>query len=319
MPKSSPLQGKLVTLIGGSGFIGSHVAQDLLERGARVRIAAREPEKAFKLKPLANLGQLQFVRCNAMDERSIAQCVDGSDAVVYLIGTFERNQQQLQADSAGHAAKCAAETGATGFVYISAIGADPEAETGYYRTKGDGERQVLAAFPEATIIRPSVVFGEESGLIPMFADMVRFMPVMPVFGADSKFQVVWVDDVAAGVTSALEGPAKHGGKVFEAAGPEQLTMMEIHEMIADAQQRRRYFFPMPDPIAGIFAAVPMSPINPDQLAMLKSGSTAGKGAKQLGALGVEPKPLSLFLDRWMVRYRKQGRFGEARMTPRSDA
>ncbi len=312
MAKTSPLEGKLVTLIGGSGFIGTHVAQDLLERGARVRIAAREPEKAFTLKPLANLGQIQFARCNAADERSIEACVKGSDAVVYLIGTFEGNQQTLQADSAGHAAKVAAENGATGFVYISAIGASLDAETGYYRTKADGEGQVLEAFPKASIIRPSVVFGEEAGLVPMFADMVKMMPVMPVFGAESKFQVVWVDDVAAAAVAALEDPAKHGGKIFEAAGPDALSMMEIHQMIAEAQDRKRTFFAMPEPLAKIFASIPLSPINGDQLAMLKTGSTASPGTAQLAKLGIEPKPLSLFLDRWMVRYRKHGRFTEHR-------
>jgi len=310
MAKTSPLEGKLVTLIGGSGFIGTHVAQDLLERGARVRIAAREPEKAFTLKPLANLGQIQFARCNAVDKRSIEACVKGSDAVVYLIGAFDGDQQTLQADSAGHAAKVAAAGGATGFVYISAIGADLEAETGYYQTKADGERQVLEAFPKATVIRPSVVFGEEAGLVPMFADMVQVMPVMPVFGADSKFQVVWVDDVAAAAVAALENPAKHGGKTYEAAGPDALTMTQINEMIADGQERKRTFFPMPDPLAKLVAMLPLTPINSDQLAMLQAGSTATKGTPQLDKLGIDPKPLSLFLDRWMVRYRRHGRFTE---------
>lgn len=312
MATSSSLQGKLVTLIGGSGFVGSHVAQDLLERGARVRIASREPEKAFRLKPLANLGQLQFARCNAMDDRSIEACVAGSDAVVYLIGSFDGDQERLQADAAGHAAKIAAEQGATGFVYLSAIGADAEAEAGYFRTKGDGERQVLEAFPRATIIRPSVVFGEEAGLVPMFAEMVQMMPVMPVFGAQSQFQLVWVDDVAAAVAAALEDPSAHGGKAYEAAGPEALSMMQIHELIAEGQNRKRNFFPMPDPLAKIFAALPLTPINADQLAMLEMGSQASPGVPQLAKLGISPKPLSLFLDRWMVRYRKHGRFGEQR-------
>lgn len=311
MAQTSPLNGKLVTLIGGSGFIGTHLAQDLLERGARVRIAAREPEKAFTLKPLANLGQIQFARCNAADERSVEACVNGSDYVVYLIGTFDGDQQRLHADSAGHAARVAAAQGASGFVYVSAIGADADAETGYYRTKADGERQVLEAFPKASVIRPSVVFGEEAGLIPMFADMVQVMPVMPVFGAESEFQVVWVDDVAAAIASALENPAKHGGKVFEAAGPEALSMMQINEMIAAGQGRKRAFFPMPDPLAKVFAALPGTPMNSDQLAMLKSGSTASKGTKQLKDLGIAAKPLGLFLDRWMIKYRRHGRFTDA--------
>ncbi len=312
MARTSPLDGKLVTLIGGNGFIGSHLAQDLLERGARLRIAAREPEKAFKLKPLANLGQLQFARCNAADKRSLEACVAGSDVVVYLVGTFDKNQKALQADGAGHAARAAAATGATGFVYVSAIGADPDAETGYYRTKGEGERQVLEAFPKATIIRPSVVFGEESGLVPMFADLVQMMPVIPVFGAESEFQPVWVDDVAGAIATALEDPGAHGGKTYEAAGPETLTMLQINRMIADAQERSRTFVPMPGPLAKLFAMMPLTPINADQLAMLDAGSVATKGTPGLAKLGIAAKPLSLFIDRWMVRYRKHGRFTEKR-------
>lgn len=312
MARTSPLDGKLVTLIGGNGFIGSHLAQDLLARGARVRIAARNPEKAFKLKPLANLGQLQFARCNAADSKSVEACVAGSDAVVYLVGTFGKGQKALQADGAGYAARAASETGASSFVYLSAIGAAPEAETGYWSTKGAGEELVRAAFPNATVIRPSVVFGEEAGLIPMFADLVSMMPVLPVFGAQSAFQPVWVNDVAAGIAKALEDPAAHGGKTYEAAGPDTLTMLEINQMIARAQEREPVFVPMPDVLAKVFAMLPLTPINLDQLAMLEAGSVASKGTPGLAKLGVTAKPLSLFLDRWMVRFRKHGRFSEKR-------
>ncbi len=312
MARKSPLDGKLVTLIGGNGFIGSHLAQDLLDRGARVRIAARNPEKAFKLKPLANLGQLQFARCNAADKNSVEACVAGSDAVVYLVGTFGQNQKALQATGAGHAARAATETGASAFVYLSAIGADPAAETGYWSTKGAGEELVKAAFPKATVIRPSVVFGEESGLIPMFADLVAMIPVLPVFGAESEFQPVWVDDVAEGIANALEDPATHGGKTYEATGPDTLTMLQINQMIAEGQERERMFVPMPDVLAKIFAVLPLTPINSDQLAMLKAGSVASKGTPGLAKLGVSAKPLSLFLDRWMVRFRKHGRFTDKR-------
>lgn len=309
MAQYKALEDKLVVLIGGSGFIGTHLAQDLLESGARLRIAARHPEKAFSLKPLANLGQIEFARCDAADKRSIAACMQGADAAVYLVGTFAGDQEALQADGAGHAARIAAENGAQSFVYVSAIGASPEKTSGYHRTKGLGEQQVLEAFPHATIVRPSVIFGEEEGLIPMFAELVQKMPVMPVFGAESEFQVVWVDDVTAAIATALADPAAHGGKTYEAAGPDRLSMMQIHEMIAAAQNRERTFFPMPGPLASLFAAFPLTPINSDQLAMLEEGSIASPGIAQIEALGVEPSPLSLFLERWMVRYRKHGRFG----------
>ncbi|GGD59351.1 SDR family NAD(P)-dependent oxidoreductase [Erythrobacter arachoides] len=312
MTKPSPLADKLVVLIGGSGFIGSHVAQELLERGARVRIAAREPEKAFRLKPLANLGQLQFARCNVRDRHSLAACVTGADAVIYLVGTFGADQRALQATGAGAAAQAAYDTGAQGFVYLSAIGADAAKETGYYRTKGEGEALVRQAFPRATILRPSAVFGEEDGFVPMFADLVSKLPVLPVFGAQSQLQPVWVDDLATGIVNALEDPGAHGGKTYEAAGPEALSMMQINTMIGEAQGRKRSFFAMPDALAKLVAAMPMTPINGDQYAMLEEGSTATPGMPQIDALGVTPRPLSLFLDKWMVRYRKHGRFSDKR-------
>ena len=315
MATTNSLENKLVVLIGGTGFIGSHVAQELLDRGARLRIAGRNPEKAFKLKPLAKLGQLQFVRCDVMSKASVEACVEGADAVVYVVGTFGKNQQELQADGAGYAARKAAAGGASGFVYVSAIGADPDKDTGYYRTKGDGERQVLEAFPKATVVRPSAVAGEDAGLIPMFGQMVQLMPVIPVFGAGSKLQPVWVDDLAKGIANALAEPAKHGGKIYEAAGPDAMTMSEIYSTIADAQQRKRTLLPMPDAVAKIVAMVPFSPMNEDQLAMLQQGSTATPGAAQLDKLGVETHPMSLFMDRWMMRYRKHGRF----TTRRDDA
>lgn len=312
MASTSPLAGKLVTLIGGSGFVGSHLAQALLERGARVRIAARNPEKAHRLKPLANLGQLQLARCNVKDARSITACISGSDAVAYLVGTFGADQRQLQAKGAGIAAEAASEAGAQAFAYVSAIGADATKETGYSRTKGEGEQLVLKAFAAATIIRPSVIFGEEAGMVPMFADLVAMLPVLPVFGAESQVQPVWVDDVAQGIANALEIPSAHGGKTYEAAGPDTFSMLEINRMIAASQARERSFVPMPDLLARITAALPATPINADQYAMLQEGSVASADLPQLAKLGVTPSPLSLFLDRWMVRYRRHGRFSEKR-------
>lgn len=302
------LENKLVTIIGGSGFIGSHIAQDLLERGARLRIASRNPEKAFALKPLANLGQLQFARCDVRKRESIAACVARADAVVYLVGTFGADQKALQADGAAYAAQYAADGGAQAFIYMSAIGADARSSGGYYSTKGQGEQRVLEAFPKATILRPSAVAGEEEGLVPMFARMVQLLPVIPVFGAQSVLQPVIVSDLANAVGNALCDPGTHGGKTYEAAGPDAMTMREIYAAMAQGQRRKRILLEMPDAIAALVAMMPMSPLSSDQLAMLKEGSAATPGAPQLDKLGVAARPLSLFLDRWMVRYRTQGRF-----------
>lgn len=308
MAVSNSLENKLVVLIGGNGFVGTHVAQDLLERGARLRIAARHPEKAFKLKPLANLGQIQFARCNVANKDSIKACVQGADAVVYLVGTFGAGQKLLQADAAGVAAKAAASEGAESFVYVSSTASDPASEGGYASTKALGEELVSKAFAKATIVRPTVIFGQDDSFINMFAGMISALPALPVFGPEAKLQPVWVDDVAQAIGCALADPGKHGGKTYELAGPEILTMMDLHERIAAGQDRKRAFIAMPDAISGLFASLPGTPMNSDQWNMLKAGSVASGDLPGIDKLGVAPKPLSLFLGKWMVRFRRHGRF-----------
>ncbi len=309
MANTDPLNGKLVVLTGGSGFLGNYVAQNLLERGARLRVASRNPEKAFGLKPLADLGQLQFARCDLNNEQSVAAILNGADAVVNLVGSFEGDLIQLMGRSTGNLAKTAKAAGAQAFVHVSAIGADAESTAEYAQAKALGEKLVLEAFPKASIMRPSIVFGKDDNFLNMFAGMIRMMPVLPVFGPDAKLQLVWVDDVAEAIVTALADPAKHGGKTYELGGPEQLTMLEINERIAEAQGRSRTFLPMPDAASGAFAALPLTPMSRDQWTLLKQGNVVSEGAKTFKHLGIEPKPLSLFLDRWMKRYRRYGRFG----------
>jgi uncharacterized protein YbjT (DUF2867 family) len=310
MASLGSLEGKLVVLLGGSGFVGNHVAQALLERGARLRIASRNPQRAHHLKPLANLGQIQFVRCNVASRKSVAAAMQGADAAAYLVGAFSGDLATLQAEAAGWAAEAAAAQGAQSFVYISAIGADAESESRYSATKAQGEALVREAFPTATVLRPSVMFGEEDRFINMFAGLVAGLPVLPVFGPEAKLQPVWVDDVAEAVASALSDPRAHGGKTYELAGPEPVAMLDLHERIATAQGRKRTFVPVPDALSAVFAALPLTPMNSDQWRMLKAGSVASGKLPGLKELGIAPHPLSLFLDRWMVRYRKHGRFGD---------
>lgn len=309
MAEQASLNGKLVVLIGGSGFLGTHIAQHLLARGARLRIASRHPERAFRLRPLANLGQIQFARVDVTKPASLTAALQGADAAVYLVGAFKGDLQALQADGAGIAARAAAGAGAQAFAYVSAIGADAESEVSYARSKGDGERQVLAAFPSATILRPSTLFGEDDKFINLFAGLVGSLPALPVFGAEAKLQPLWVDDAAEAVANALAAPGAHGGKTYEIAGPEPVTMGALNRMIAAAQHRSPLFVELPDIASAIFAALPLTPMNRDQWQLLKRGSVpSGKlpGVKQLG---VSPKPVELFLDKWMTRFRKNGRFG----------
>lgn len=308
MAHDNPLEGKLVVLIGGSGFLGSRVAQDLLQCGVRLRIVARNPEKAFRLKPLANLGQIQMARCKVQDRRSVDLVVSGADAVVYLAGTFGPDQAAVQAEGPGFAAEAAAAEGCSAFVLVSAIGADASSDSGYAGSKGEGEQRVSQAFPAATIMRPSIIFGEDDNFINMFAELIRIAPVLPVFGPEAQVQPVWVDDVAAAIVSALASPAVHGGKIYELAGPDVITMMELNRQIAAAQGRKRHFIALPDGVSAAVAAVPGTPISTDQWRLLKQGNVASGKFGGLPELGVSAHPLSLFLDRWMTRFRKHGRF-----------
>lgn len=309
MASKDALDGRLVVLLGGSGFFGTHVAQHLLERGARLRVASRHPEKAFRMRPLANLGQIQFARCDVAKPESVRACVQGADAVVYLVGAFDGDLDTLHADGAGLAASAAKEAGAQAFVHVSAIGADASSEARYARTKARGEAEVLAAFPKATVVRPSVLFGEDDNFIQMFAGLIAALPVLPVFGPGSELQPLWVDDAAEAVANALANPGKHGGKTYEIAGPEPISMLDLHREIASLQGRERLFLEMPDFASAIFASLPLTPMNRDQWTLLKAGGTPSGKLPGLKELGVTPKPLALFLDRWMTRYRKHGRFG----------
>jgi NADH dehydrogenase len=311
MPTSSPLSGQLVTLFGGSGYIGNYVAQALLERGARLRLASRAPFKAQGLKPLANLGQLQFLPCDITNEAHVAAALDGADYVVNLVGAFTGDLNTVMGEAPGTIARLAAAVGVTAMVHISAIGADAASPTAYAKSKALGETRVLAGFPTATILRPSIVFGKDDNFLNLFGGMIEMLPVLPVFGPEAKLQLVYADDVAEAVATALEHPEEHGGRTFELGGPEQLSMIEIHERIAEAQGRKRRFIAMPDGLSAAFAAMPLTPMSRDQWALLKPGSTVAPGALGFAELGIEPKPLGLFLDKWMLRYRKHGRFGAA--------
>ena len=310
MPVRSSLSGKLVTLFGGSGFFGTHVAQALLERGARLRVASRHPEQAYTLKPLANLGQLQFARCNILDERSVQACVQGADVVINLVGSFEGNLMRLMGEAAGTIAAAATTEGCSAMVQVSAIGADSESSAEYAQAKALGEQLVREAFPKATVIRPSIIFGQDDNFLNMFAGLIQMMPVLPVFGPEAKLQLVHVDDCAEAVVLAAENPDKHGGKTYELGGPDALSMMEINRKIADAQRRKRTFLPMPDALSGAFAALPGTPMGSDQWTLLKQGSRVSGDYPGFKAFGIEPAPLDLYLDRWMTHYRKHGRFSD---------
>ncbi|MEM6476989.1 MAG: complex I NDUFA9 subunit family protein [Pseudomonadota bacterium] len=309
MTTQSPLSDTLITVFGGGGYIGNYVAQSLLARGARLRIASRNPEKGHSLKPLANLGQLQFARCDITHEESLEAALQGADYVVNLVGDFAGKLEELMGEAPGRMARIAAANGARGFVHVSAIGPDTNSSAAYARGKALGEKRVLEEYPTATILRPSIVFGKDDNFLNMFGGMIEMMPVLPVFGPDAKLQLVYVDDVAEAIALALEDPSEHGGHIYELGGPEQLSMMEINERIAEAQGRKRTFLAMPDGVSSLFATMPLTPMSRDQWTLLKPGSTVSGEHRTFKELGIDPRPLGLFLDKWMERYRKHGRFG----------
>lgn len=306
------LGGKTVVLIGGSGFVGAHLAQALLGRGCRLRIVSRHPERAYRLRPLANLGQVQFVRGDVTRPAGLAAVLAGTYGVVNLVGAFAGDLDALQGEGAGRIAGLTHDAGVQAFVQVSALGSDAQSPVAYNRTKAEGEAAVRAAFPTATIVRPSVLFGEDDAFLNLFAGLIAKLPALPVFGPEAKLQPLNVDDAAEAIANALGDPARHGGKTYDIAGPEAIAMLDLNRRIATAQGRERGFIALPDAVSGAFAAatgwLPGAPLSSDQWALLKAGNVL-HGPNGMDALGVTPRPLGLFLDRWMVRYRKHGRFG----------
>jgi NADH dehydrogenase len=303
----------IVTVLGGGGFVGRYLVQDLLAggEGFRVRIAQRDPKAAWYLKPLGALGQTQFLCADVRNKDSVARAVQGASAVVNLVGSFT-NMEAVQAEGARNVAEAAATAGVRALVHVSAIGADPESPSRYGRSKGEGEAAVRAAFPNATILRPSIVFGREDQFTNRFARMLKW-PVVPVVRGGTKFQPVFVADLAQAIASAVAEPEQHGGKTYEIAGPEQIGIAELLRRFAHWTGRTPHFLPLPDGIAAGIARVggwlPGSPITWDQWLMLQRDNVAAPDARGLDAFGIRPTPLAAVAPDWLVQYRKHGRFG----------
>ena len=305
------MKDSLVTVFGGGGFLGRQVAQALMARGARVRIAQRDLATALRVKPLGGLGQTQFVAADIRKPGSVTRAIEGSDIVINLVGVLSGDLERTHHEGAANVAKAAADAGARALVHVSAIGADAESPSVYGRSKAAGEAAVRAAFPQATIIRPSIIFGPEDQFLNRFAELIARAPVVPVIGAGTKFQPVYVADVAQAIARAAENPGFHGGKIYELGGPQQMSMMELNAWIAKAIGRERKLVALPDSIASMIASfgwLPGAPITRDQYAMLQKDNVVSPGAPGLAELGVAPTPMEAVAENWLVRYRKHGRF-----------
>ena len=305
---------QLITVFGGSGFLGRYVVQALLKSGARVRIAARDPQGAVFLKTQGGLGQTQFVAADIRKPDTVARALAGSTGVVNLVGILKGDFQAFHVDGARNVAEAAAAAGVKAFVQVSAIGADPASPSAYGKSKGDGEAAVRAAFPGATILRPSIVFGREDQFVNRFANLIRMLPVVPIIKGDAKFQPVYVGDVAKAVAGAVADAGTHGAKTYELGGPEVISMGGLNRWIAKATGRRRAFIDMPDLIAGTMASavgwLPGAPMTKDQWLMLQSDNVVAADAKGLGAFGIVPTPLESVADGWLVQYKRHGRFAQ---------
>ncbi|RDV07281.1 complex I NDUFA9 subunit family protein [Sphingorhabdus pulchriflava] len=302
----SILNGKLVTVFGGGGFVGRYVVQALCAAGARVRVAVRDTRGAVIVKPLGNLGQVSLCAADITKPATVANALVGADMAVNLVGSFD-NLDAIQRVGAANVAQAAAKAGVTAFVHMSAIGADANSEAEYGRSKAGGEAAVHAAFPNASILRPSIIFGREDQFINRFAVLIRMLPVVPVIGADTKFQPVFVGDVARAVVAALQGP---GGQTLELGGPQIFSMLQLNEWIAKATGHKKLFVPVPDAAAKLLTFIPGGPISGDQLKMLAQDNVVS-GANGLEALGITATPLDAVAHDWLTLYRKHGRFGDA--------
>ncbi len=309
--------GALVTVVGGSGFLGRYIVQRLAEAGLRVRVAVRHPETALFLKPLGSLGQVQLVHGNITSDAQMAAAFDGAAAGVNLVGILAESGKQrfdaVQAEGAGRAARAAAAAGVRHYVQVSAIGADAASPVPYARSKAQGEAAVLAAIPTATILRPSLVIGPEDQFLNRFAAMARLSPVLPVIAGNTRFQPVFVMDVAAAVVAALNSPAA-AGRTYELGGADVLSFRAILAMINAETRQQRRLVEVPDLIAALMAklgdVLPFMPMTSDQLAMLGKDNVVTSGMPGLADLGVLPTPMAAFVPAMLERYRPSGRFNQ---------
>ena len=302
----SELNGKLVTVFGGGGFVGRYVVQALCATGARVRVAVRDTRGAVIVKPLGNLGQVSLCACDITKPGTVANALAGAEMAVNLVGSFD-NLDAIQRVGAANVAQAAAKAGVSALVHMSAIGADADSAAEYGRSKAGGEAAVRAAFPNATILRPSIIFGREDAFINRFAGLIRMLPVVPVIGAETKFQPVFVGDVARAVVAAL---GRSGGETLELGGPQVFSMLQLNEWIAKATGHHKLFLPVPDAAAKLLSFIPGGPISGDQLKMLAQDNVVS-GSDGLAALGITATPIDAVAHDWMTLYRKHGRFGDA--------
>ncbi|MES2665504.1 MAG: complex I NDUFA9 subunit family protein [Pseudomonadota bacterium] len=313
---------KLVTIYGGSGFVGRYIARRMAKQGWRVRVAVRHPNDAIFVKPYGVVGQVEPVLCNIRDDASVRRVMQGADAVVNCVGILNRSGKNtfdsVQADGAGRIARIAADLGVGQLVHLSAIGADAASNSDYARTKAAGEAAVLAAYPAAVILRPSIIFGNEDGFFNRFASMARLGPILPVVGASTRFQPVYVDDVAQAAVQGILGQAAPG--VYELGGPDVETFRGLMQRMLRVIQRRKLVVGIPFLVARIMAGlldfvqfatgglISNGMITRDQVRNLRRDNVVAPGARGLVDLGIVPTAMDGVLPEYLWCFRPSGQY-----------
>jgi len=315
---------KLVTIYGGSGFVGRYIARRMAKEGWRVRVAVRRPNEAMFVKPYGTVGQVEPVFCNIRDDDSVRSVMTGSDAVVNCVGILSENGRNsfdaVQHEGAERIARIATAQGVGRLVHISAIGADANSDSDYARSKALGEAGVLAHFPGAVILRPSVIFGSEDQFFNKFARMTRLGPVLAIVGGDTKFQSIYVDDVAKAAVKGALGKAAAG--IYELGGPKVTTLRQLMDLMLETIHRRRLILNLPfgvgsviGGILGAAQAVTLGLFNNtiltrDQVRNLRKDNVVSDGAKGLADLGIKPIAPEAVLSDYLWVYRPSGQFAE---------
>ncbi|RAI41374.1 complex I NDUFA9 subunit family protein [Rhodoplanes roseus] len=312
----------LVTIFGGSGFLGRHVVRALAPELWRMRVAVRRPDLAGHLQPLGRVGQIHAVQANLRNAESVENAVRDADVVINLVGVlFESGKQSFEAvhvEGAANVARAAAARGAR-LIHVSAIGADPAASALYARTKGRAEEAVLAAAPDAVILRPSVIFGPDDAFFNKFAAMARIAPALPLIGGGrTKFQPVFAGDVAEAVRKAVDGEVAPG--VYELGGPDVASFKELMRLVLDITQRRRLLLPVPfwaaKLLGRVLSILPTPPLTPDQVELLKTDNVVSEAAirdnRTLAGLGIEARTMAAVVPSYLWRFRKTGQFKSRR-------
>lgn len=307
-------QEKLIAVIGGSGFVGRHVVQALARDGHRIRVGVRRVERASFLKPMGVPGQVVPMQANIRFPESLDAVVAGADVVINLVGILQEAGPQkfsaLQAEGARAVAKAARDAGATQFIQLSAIGADAESDADYARTKAKGEQAVLEQYPDAVILRPSIVVGPEDQFFNRFAAMARLSPVLPVVSAQTRFQPVFVGDVAKAVKLAVDDADLSG--VYELGGPSVYSFEELMRLMLKVIGRKAFVADIPIPIASLMAKLtdwlPGAPLTQDQVKMLQHDNIVSQNARGFDELGLKPEAIEGQIPSYLYRFRRAGQY-----------